>query len=70
MRNPSKLPIRFFMIPQCDNSVESIKIMDYKVAKKLLGVMFTGDGKTTDEHTDWMAEKGKLGLTTSGAKAS
>ena len=32
---------------------------DYKVAKKSLGVMFTGDGKTTTEHTDWMAEKGK-----------
>ena len=29
------------------------------MTKKSLGVMFTGDGKTTNEHTDWMAEKGK-----------
>ena len=58
-RNSRKLLIPTFTIPQRDNSVKSIKVLDYKVAKKSLGVMFTGDGKTTNEHTDWMAEKGK-----------
>ena len=58
-RKLSRLPTRSFTIPQRDKSVKSIKVLDYKVAKKSLGVMFTGDGKTTKEHTKWMAEKGK-----------
>ena len=30
--------------------------------------MFTGDGKTTDEHTDWMAEKGNTWTNKLGSK--
>ena len=58
-KRSNKLPIQSFTVPQHDNSVKSIKVLNYEVAKKSLGVMFTGDGKTTKEHTDWMAEKGK-----------
>ena len=47
------------MAPQRDNSVKSIKVLDYKVAKKSLGIKFTGDGDATTEHANLMAEKCK-----------
>ena len=52
MKKHGRLPNQSFAVPQRDNSVKSIKVLDYKVAKKSLGIMFTGDGDTTTEHTD------------------
>ena len=55
--NVSKLPITNFTVPQRDGSVKSMKTLSYSVAKKSLGIQFTGDGKSTKTHTDWMEEK-------------
>ena len=53
----SRLPTTNFTVPQRDGSVKTMKTLVYSVAKKSLGIQFTGDGKTTKAHTDWMKEK-------------
>ena len=34
-KKPGRLPTQSFTVPQRDNSVKSIKVLDYKVAKSL-----------------------------------
>ena len=41
VKKSSSLPTKSFTIPQYDKTTKSIKVLDYEVAKKSLGVMFT-----------------------------